>query len=299
MIDLGIVIVNYNTCALLRKCLHSVYASVGDFSFGVCVVDNASADGSAEMVTTEFPQAHLVVNTDNRGYPRANNQGLEVFGFCTEEMDSAAPAFALLLNPDTELPPDGIAEMLSFMVEHPDAGMTGPKLVRPDGSLDLACRRSFPTPEVSFYRVVGLSRLFPRSRRFAQYNLTFLDPDVVTEVDSVVGAFMLVRGQVISQIGLLDDQFFMYGEDLDWAYRTKQAGWKVFYNPAVTVLHVKRAATRNSPRAQLEFYRAMEIFYRKYYRDETSRGVDAIVICGVRIFQRLTQLRVMLGLTRK
>ncbi len=246
------------------------------------------------MVASEFPQVRLIVNSENMGYPRANNQGLEILGFAADEAESAAPSFALLLNPDAELPSDGVAEMLSFMKEHPDAGMAGPKLIRLDGSLDLACRRSFPTPEDSFYRIVGLSRLFPRSHRFARYNLTYLDPDVVTEVDSVVGAFLLVRDQVISEVGLLDDQFFMYGEDLDWAYRTKQAGWKVFYNPAVTVLHVKRAATRNSPRAQLEFYRAMEIFYRKYYRGETPRWVDAMVICGVKILQGLAKLRAML-----
>ena len=299
MVDLGIVIVNYNTCALLRKCLHSVYASAGDFTFDVSVVDNASSDGSAEMVVSEFPQVRLIVNTDNMGYPHANNQGLKAFGFGTDGAYSAAPSFALLLNPDTELPPDVIAEMLGFMAGHPDAGMAGPKLVRPDGSLDLACRRSFPTPEISFYRMVGLSRLFPRSRRFARYNLTHLDPDVVTEVDSVVGAFLLVRDEVISQVGLLDDQFFMYGEDLDWAYRTKQAGWKVLYNPAVTVLHVKRAATRNSPRAQLEFYRAMEIFYHKYYSGETPRWVDAMVTSAIKTLQCVAKLRAMMGLTKK
>jgi len=299
MVDLGIVIVNYNTCDLLRRCLRSVYASVGNFSFDVCVVDNASTDGSGEMVASEFPQTRLIVNRHNVGYPRANNQGLEEFGFPSACVDSAAPEFALLLNPDTELPPDGIAKMLDFMEEHPDAGVAGPKLVRLDGTLDLACRRSFPTTEVSFYRIVGLSRLFPRSRHFARYNLTYLDPNTVTEVDSVVGAFMLVRGSTVSQVGLLDDQFFMYGEDLDWAYRIKAVGWKVFYNPAVTVLHVKRAATRHSPRAQLEFYRAMDIFYRKHYRAKTPWWADVAVTNTVKVLQFLARLRLVLGLTKK
>ena len=295
MLDLGIVITSYNTRDLLRTCLRSVYASQGDFTFEVCVVDNASPDGSAEMVAAEFPQARLIANAGNVGYPSANNQGLEAFGFAeTPNPKSQTPKFALLLNPDTELPPDALARMLDFMAEHPDAGIAGPKLVLPDGSLDLACRRSFPTPEVAVYRLAGLSRLFPRSRRFGRYNLTYLDPDLVTEVDSVVGAFMLVRAEAIGQVGLMDGQFFMYGEDLDWAYRIKAAGWKVYYNPAVTVLHVKRAASRHSPRAQVEFYRAMGIFYRKHYAAQTPWWLHALIVSAISLRQRFEQLQLTL-----
>jgi GT2 family glycosyltransferase len=299
-LDLGIVIVSYNTRDLLRNCLHSVYASQGDFTFDVCVVDNASPDGSAEMVTAEFPQARLITNTKNLGYPSANNQGLEAFDFAeTPNPQSRPPRFALLLNPDTELPPDALARMLDFMADHPDAGAAGPKLVLPDGSLDLACRRSFPTPEVAFYRFTGLSRLFPRSRRFGRYNLTCLDPDQVSEVDSVVGAFMLVRTEAIAQAGLMDGQFFMYGEDLDWAYRIKAAGWKVYYNPAVQVLHVKRAASRHSPRARVEFYRAMDIFYRKHYAAETPRWLHALIVGAISFREGLEQLRLALTPIRR
>ncbi|HID64429.1 MAG TPA: glycosyltransferase family 2 protein, partial [Anaerolineae bacterium] len=205
------------------------------------------------------------------------------------------PAFALLLNSDTELPPDALARMLGFMAEHPDAGVAGPKLVLPDGSLDLACRRSLPTPEVSFYRLTGLSRLFPRSHRFGRYNLTYLDPDQVAEVGSVVGAFMLVRALAIAQAGLMDGRFFLYGEDLDWAYRIKAAGWKIYYNPAVTVLHVKRASTRHSPRAQIEFYRAMDIFYRKHYAAETRWWLHAFIVGAISFRRRMEQLRLALA----
>ncbi len=290
MHDLGIVIVSYNTCELLRTCLHSVYASQGDLSFEVCVVDNASSDGSAGMVAREFPQARLIVNATNVGYPAANNQGLRSLGFANPSASS--PAFALLLNSDTELPPDALKQMLDFMTAHPDAGIAGPKLVLPDGSLDLACRRSFPTPEVSFYRLTGLSRLFPRSRRFGRYNLTYLDPDQVAEVDSVVGAFMMVRAEAIAQVGLMDEQFFMYGEDLDWAYRIRQAGWKVYYNPQVTVLHIKRASTRQNPRARIEFYRAMEIFYRKHYASQTPRLLHMLIMSVITARIGLERLRV-------
>lgn len=298
MLDLGIVIASYNTCDLLRACLRSVYASRGDLSFEICVVDNASSDGSAGMVAAEFPQAQLIANDENVGYPAANNQGLEAFGFQKSQipnLKSQTPRFALLLNSDTKLPPDALARMLDFMATHPDAGAAGPKLVLPDGSLDLACRRSFPTPEVSFYRMAGLSRLFPRSRRFGQYNLTYLNPDQVSEVDSVVGAFMLVRAEAIQQVGLMDEHFFMYGEDLDWAYRIRAAGWRVYYNPAVTVLHVKKASTRQNPRAQVEFYRAMSIFYRKHYAAQTPWWLHALIVGAVGARLKLEQLRVALA----
>jgi len=295
MLDLGIVVLNYNTCGLLRNCLRSVYASRGNFDFEVCVVDNASSDGSAEMVATEFPQVRLIANTENVGYPRANNQGLKALGFTQGPRPaSQTPRFALLLNSDTELPPDGLARMLDFMTEHPYVGIVGPKLVRPDGSLDLACRRAFPTPEVSFYRLTGLSRLFPASKRFGRYNFTYLDPDQATEVDSVTGACMLIRAEAIAQVGLLDEQFFMYGEDLDWAYRIKNAGWKVAYNPSVTVFHVKGASSRHSRRAQVEFYRAMDIFYRKHYAARTGRWLHALIVTAIWLRQRIEQLRLTL-----
>ena len=287
--DLGIIIVNYNTRELLHRCLETVFASRG-LIFRVCVVDNASTDGSAALVTRAFPQVLLLENEENLGYPAANNQGLQALGF--EQQRETVPRYALLLNPDTEVPPDGLAQMVAFMDDHPQVGAAGPKLVQPDGLLDLACRRSFPSPEVSFYRVIGLARLFPKSHRFGRYNLTYLDPDQEAEVDSVVGAYMQVRRETIWQVGLLDDSFFMYGEDLDWAYRIKAAGWKVYYYPQVTVLHVKRAASRHSARAQVEFWRAMEIFYRKHYEAETPRWLHALIIGAVRAKLHWTHWRV-------
>lgn len=279
-VDLGIVIVNWNTRDLLRDCLRSVLASQGDCTYRVIVVDNASADGSADMVRAEYPDVTVIANAENVGYPCANNQGFRALGF-EQGCGDDAPRYALALNPDTVLPPDALQAMLAYMDADETIGVAGPKLILPDGSLDLACRRSFPSPEISFYRMVGLSKLFPRSRRFGRYNLTYLDPDVETEVDSVVGAFMMVRREAIRQVGLFDETFFMYGEDLDWAFRIKQAGWKVMYNPRVTVRHVKRAASRQSRRAQQEFYRAMLIFYRKHYRRTTPWWLHSLVLAGL------------------
>ncbi len=284
MLDLGIVILNYNTRDLLRECLRTVYASEGDLRYEVCVVDNASTDGSAAMVRSEFPQATLISSQVNGGYSCGNNLGLRHFGFRDEPGagdGAATPRYALLLNPDTELPSTALADMVAFLDARPQVGAAGPKLVRLDGSLDLACRRSFPSPEISAYRMLGLSKLFPKSPRFGRYNLTYLSPDELTEVDSVVGAFMLVRAEAIQQAGLLDETFFMYGEDLDWAFRIKEAGWQVWYNPAVTVLHVKEAASKTSSKARYEFYRAMALFYRKHYEATTARWLHWLILGGI------------------
>jgi N-acetylglucosaminyl-diphospho-decaprenol L-rhamnosyltransferase len=280
MLDLGIVIVNWNTRDYLRRCLQTVFASEGEISYRVVVVDNGSVDGSGEMVTRTFPDVTVIGGHGNVGYPAGNNLGLRTLGYAdrAETISPGAPRYALLLNPDTELPSHALSQMITFMDTNPDVGVAGPKLVLPDGSLDLACRRSFPSPEVALWRMIGFSRLFPGSKTFARYNLTFLDEDEITEVDSVVGAFMMVRKQAITEIGLLDERFFLYGEDLDWAKRIKEAGWKVMYYPRVRVRHVKRAASRQSDRAPYEFVRAMLLFYLKHYRAQTSWPVHLAVM---------------------
>jgi N-acetylglucosaminyl-diphospho-decaprenol L-rhamnosyltransferase len=308
MFDLAIVIVNYNVCDLLRDCLRSVYASTG-VTCEVCVVDNASPDDSADMVAREFPQAKLIRNPENMGYAAANNLGLKHFGFeaadargtrqdagtlhgdqgsgirTISNQQSAIPRYALLLNPDTVVPPDAFAQIIALMDQNPAFGISGPKLVRLDGSLDLACRRGFPTVEVSFWRLTRLSKIFPKSRRFGRYNMTYLDENQPAEIDSVVGAFMLVRREAIQQAGLLDEIFWMYGEDLDWAYRIKQRGWKVYYTPRVIVQHIKRASsgqsTAGAAKAKYEFDRAMWLFYRKHYQAATPRSIDALVRFGL------------------
>ncbi len=282
MTDLGIIIVNWNTRDLLRKCLQTVEASQGDFAYRVVIVDNASTDGSADMVRDEFPQVEVIASEVNGGFSYGNNLGLRRLGYRDiGDVDPDAPRYALLLNPDTEVPPESLYNMVRFMDSRPDVGMAGPKLLLADGSLDLACRRSFPTPKVAFYHFSGLAKRFPKSKRFARYNMTFADIDAELEVDSVVGAYMQVRKEAIANAGLLDETYFMYGEDLDWAYRVKHAGWKVVYHPEVTVWHIKRAASRKSPRAQFEFYRAMLIFYRRHYRKTTPLWLHGLVLLGL------------------
>ncbi|MCK6580203.1 MAG: glycosyltransferase [Anaerolineae bacterium] len=282
MLDLGIVIVNWNTRDLLRTCLQTVYASQGEFTFRAILVDNASADGSAEMVRAEFPQTVLIALDQNLGYPAGNNVGLRHLGFHgAGEFDAGAPRYALLLNPDTEVPPSALYNMVAYMDANPSVGVAGPRLVLPDGSLDKACRRGFPTPMVSLYHFSGLAKVFPRSPRFGRYNMTYLPADEEAEVDSVVGAYMQVRREAIRDVGLLDETFFMYGEDIDWAFRIKSAGWRVMYHPQVVVQHVKRAASRQSKRAQFEFWRAMLLFYQKHYRRTTPLWLHTLILGGL------------------
>lgn len=282
MIDLGIVILNWNTSTLLRRCLETVLASAGEVQYRVVVVDNASTDDSVAMARQHFPDVTLIESEINGGYPYGNNLGLRALGFIgAGQVLADAPRYALLLNPDTELPPNALDDMTRFMDSRPDVGMAGPKIILADGSLDKACRRGFPTPAVSFYHFSKLAKLFPNSPRFGRYNMTYVDPDVEIEVDSVVGAYMQVRREAVEQCGLLDETFFMYGEDLDWAFRIKKAGWKVVYHPQVVVRHVKRAASRRSKKAQFEFWRAMLIFYRKHYQATTPRWLHGLVLLGL------------------
>ena len=258
MADLSVVILNYNTREHLRACLASLAAEVSRSAVKaeVFVVDNASTDGSADMVSTDFPWVRVVRSPLNGGFAYGNNLALS----------RARGEAILLLNPDTTLAPGTIAALLWRLDAHPEAGVIGPKLLRPDGSMHLACRRSFPTPEVAFYRIAGLSRLFPTSRRFARYNLTYADPDLALEVDSVCGACLLIRRAVVERIGLLDERFFLYGEDLDWCLRAREAGWTVRYEPGVVVQHQHGAASRQRAlRTTYHFFRAMDLFYRKHY----------------------------------
>ena len=286
MRDLAIIILNYNTKDLLDECLKSLYDQ-GKLDFVTCVVDNASSDGSADMVAKKYPEIDLIRNPVNNGFAAGNNLGLRHYGY----PDNGIARYVMLLNPDTVTPPGALRGLVDFADANPDVGVVGPKLLLMDGTLDAACRRSFPTPEVSFYRLTGLSKLFPNSRRFGRYNLSYLGVDEQADVDSVVGACMVLRNEAVKQVGLLDEQFFMYGEDLDWCLRVKQAAvgrgdrfcrpYRVVYYPGVTVHHVKRAASRRSAKAQFEFDRAMWLFYRKHYQRRTLFLLDWMIRLGL------------------
>ncbi len=288
MAHVSIVILNYNVRDLLREALRSIPAGASGGSVTVYVVDNASTDGSAAMVEQEFPEVRLIRAPRNGGFAYGNNLALREILAKPVTND---PGYVMLLNPDAALTPGALDLLVDYLVEHPNVGAVGPRVVLPDGSLDLACRRSFPTPEVSFYRMAGLSRLFPRSRRFGRYNLTYLDPAEETEVDSLVGAAMLVREDVVREVGLLDEAFFMYGEDLDWCYRIKSYGWRVVYYPRAVVHHYKRAASTKRAIASIRaFYDAMRIFHRKHYARHTLAPINWAIELGISVKETWTLL---------
>lgn len=283
--SLYIVVSSYNTAGLLRDCLRSVEqarAVIADTRTVVYVVDAGSTDDTEQIVRREYPAVRLRIAAWNRGYAALNNLALsEIVREVPTDADRRHIG-VLLLNSDTELPPNGLVGLLGAMARHPEDGMVGPKIVLHDGSLDLACRRAFPTPINAFWKLTGFAARFPHSPRFAQYNMTFHDPDEEIEMDSGMGACLLVRLAAIDDAGLMDERFFMYGEDLDWAYRIRAAGWRARYYPRVVVLHRKGAASRQrSTRATLAFYAAMARFHHLHYAAHTPLPVTLLIYTGI------------------
>jgi GT2 family glycosyltransferase len=289
LLTVYVAIPSYNTADYLCRCLDSLRVQQGGPPLEVYVVDNASRDDTVERVRRGYPEVHLLVSERNGGFACAVNVALHAVQ--ASRAGRTDPYAVLLLNSDTELSPTTLAQMAAFMAAHPEAGAAGPQLLLADGQMDLAARRSFPTPEVAFYRLFGLAHLFPRSRRFGRYNLTYLDPEETAEVDAVSGAFMLVRGEVVEAVGPLDEDFFFYGEDLDWAFRIKALGWKIYYHPAVKVRHWKRASSRLRAQASLrDFYQAMRIFHRKHFAPHYPWWVSAVIELGISMREGLALL---------
>ncbi|MEW6062042.1 MAG: glycosyltransferase, partial [Bacteroidota bacterium] len=270
--DVSVIIVNYNVREFLNNALTSLQKSLEGFESEIFVVDNASDDGSVETVAKNFPDVHLITNSTNLGFAKANNQALV----------QARGTYLLLINPDTVVQENTVRELIRFFESHQDAGMVGCKILNPDGTLQLPCRRSFPTPWIAFTKTFGLSTLFPKSKLFARYNLTYLDPDQTYDVDAISGSFMMLRRAVYEKIGGLDETFFMYGEDLDWCYRVKQAGWKVYYVPTTSIIHYKGESTKRSDIDELKvFYNAMRLFVRKHHAG--SRLFEWFIYSGIYI----------------
>lgn len=271
MTRISVIIVSYNTRDLLLDCLRSVYSSAGRVEAEVFVVDNASTDGTVAAIASEFPQCNVIANETNVGFSRANNQAVRM---CTGR-------YILLLNPDTVVEPDVLAKMVEFMDQQRDVGMVSCKLVTHDGSLDLACRRAFPTLWDGLCRASGLSQWFPKSRVLARYNLTYLDEHQTCEVDAINGAFMFARREAVEDVGLLDEEYFMYSEDLDWCFRFGKSGWKVVYHPAATTVHLKGQSGNPKSSAMIrEMFKSTKLFYRKNcFADMGPVRRASILIC--------------------
>ena len=264
--DLSIIIVNYNVKEFLQNLLHSIEKASLNISHEIIIVDNASDDGSVELISEKFPSVKLIANTENLGFGKANNLALEI----------ASGKYLLLINPDTIVSEDTLDKMIRFFEDNSEAGLAGCKILNPDGSLQLACRRSFPGPWTSFCKVTGLSTLFPKSKLFARYNLTYLDEDKTYEVDAISGSFMMMRKETYDKVGGFDEEFFMYGEDLDLCYRIQQAGFKVFYSHTTQIIHYKGESTKRSRLDETKvFYDAMHLFVKKHF--SSSFLVEAIL----------------------
>ena len=278
---LDVVVVNYRTPDMTADTIERLLASdLAGCKLRLWIVDNDSRDGSAAILRQAFPLARVIESSRNLGFAGGNNLALAEILTCHQNERNTGRV--LLLNSDVQVPPDAVQKCLDFMDAQPEAGVVGPRVLLPDGSLDLACRRGFPTPANAFWKLTGLSKRFPENRRFAGYNLTYLPEGETSEVDSVGGAFMLLRVAAIDQVGLLDERFFMYGEDLDWSYRIKAAGWKVFYYPEAVVVHLKSAsARRQSRRMIVEFYRAMWLFHAKHYASRSFFLLNWMVMIGI------------------
>jgi len=254
--DISVVIVNYNVKHFLEQCLHSVYNAVKGLSVEIFVVDNNSVDGSCAAIREKFPKVHLIENRQNAGFSKANNQAIT----------KAKGTYVLLLNPDTVVQENTLVMCHSFMKNHPNAGAMGVKMIDGKGNFLPESKRALPTPDVAFFKIFGLSKLFPKSKTFNRYHLGYLDENQTNEIEVLPGAFMFIRKSVLDNIGLLDESFFMYGEDIDLSYRIVKAGHKIYYYPETTIIHYKGESTKKgSINYVLVFYRAMIIFARKHF----------------------------------
>ena len=330
---IGVAIVTYNSAGVIRGCLESLRHQEPPARLTTVVVDNGSTDGTRALVRAEFPEVRLVEAPRNGGFSYGTNLGLRELGvlqtassqrsedvaagnsgpgsrltgdpFATAELPPTGVGrheasaighldFVLFLNPDTELPADALRRLLAVLAARPRVGAVTPRLERADGSLDKACHRGFPTPWNALCHELRLDERWPRSRLVGGYNLSYLPPEQPTTVDCVAGAFMLVRAEAARQVGAWDEAFFAYGEDIDYCLRLRQAGWTIWYEPSVRVLHLKGAASQPRSLPMLrEFYRAMHVYYGKHFAPRHPWLLRKVMDFGIEGFYRLALLRQM------
>lgn len=278
--ELSIIIVNYKTEELTSNCIDSVIKSnTKGFEYEIIVVDNASKDESIEAIEKQFPEVKIIKNHENLGFSKANNIGIE----------ASKGDYILLLNSDTIVEQNTLKGALSFAKNHKHIGALGCKILLPSGKLDPACKRSFPTPLNGLFHSLNLDTVFPDSVYFGAYNLTYVDENQVCSVDCIMGAFMLIPRIVIDRVGMLDEDYFMYGEDIDWCYRIKDAGYQVMYYPEVRIFHHKKASGigKRNPKVIEAFYDSMTIFYNKHYQNKYNNLTKLCVIKGTETLKKM------------
>ena len=255
--DLSVVFLSYNTKDFTEGALRTVIDATEGLEVEIFVADNDSRDGSPDMVAEKFPQVRLILNGANLGFSAGTNVALR----------EATGRYVMLLNTDTLVRKDTLRTLVDFMDAHPEAGAAGCKILNPDGSLQLDSRRGFPSPLAAFSKMSGLSRLFPRHPRLGHYNMTYLDPEEISEVEVLSGSCMVVRKEVMDQVGMMDEDYFMYGDDIDWCYRIHSAGWKIYYVPTTEIIHFRGESGRAEPLRILYLKsKAMSIFVNKHMR---------------------------------
>lgn len=277
---LSVIIVNWNTKELLKNCLSSFIHNQYPFQLETIVVDNASTDGSAGMVQQQFPTVKLIQNTRNLGFAKANNIALQ----------STTADYFILLNSDTIAKNNAFTELFRFMEKHPEAGVVGPKLLNSDGTLQYSCT-TFPDLWAIFFRESGLSGRFPKHRWFGKWFLTWWDHQSTREVDTVSGACFLLRKQVYDVVGGLDERFFMYTEEVDWCYRIKKTGWKIYYSPGVEVMHLAGGSDHTGT-ATFEMYKS-------WYKYRMKHFGKAYTFAFIIVVSALMSLRIGLNWVRK
>lgn len=289
--EISIVIVSYNTKELLKACLKSAVEATKNLKVEIFVVDNNSSDGTAEMVKENFPTVHLIANGHNAGFSKANNQALA----------KAKGKYILVLNPDTIVPKETIKTMINFMEKNRQIAVSTCKIELYTGGLDKDARRHFPTPWRAFTHFSKLEQIFKGSQIFDQYYVGYKSSDVEQEVDACVGAFMLVRKSAMEKVGLFDEDYFFYGEDLDWCYRFKKAGYKIVYTPIAKIIHYKgassgikesskevtKATQQSKKRVLYESVHAMEIFYKKHYQKSYPFFINWAVLFALKLLMIL------------
>jgi len=255
VVDLSIIIVNYNVEHHLRECLQSIYRNTKGISLEIIIVDNNSTDGSVDMVKSEFPEVKLIENCQNLGFAKGANQGLR----------ENKGRYILLLNPDTIVLPNALDKMVEFMDENPRTGALGCKLLYPDGSLQPSCR-SFPTLITAFFENTGLEKFFPKNKLVAKYKMGYWDYNDLREVDQPMGSALMIRREVIEQVGLLDERFYMFFEEVDLCFRVKKRGWKIYFTPSVQIIHYGGQSARPTmPKMMIQGYKSKHKFFRKHY----------------------------------
>lgn len=256
--QLTVVIVSWNTRALLAACLDSLRNELYGLAAEVYVVDNDSADGSGEMVSRDYPWVRLIANDSNRGFAAANNQ---VFGIARGEK-------ILLLNPDTEIKPGAIRTLMQLLDKRPEVAVVAPQLLNTDGSIQRSCRQ-FPTFTAMFYELLGLSKLFPNDQRFGQYKMLDFDHNHAREVDQPEGACLMLRKSLLDEIGTLDEGYFMLFEEVDWCYRIKKSGKRIWFTPDAKVTHhYGQSIKQVKAKMILSSHRGLIRFWRKHYRND-------------------------------